>query len=79
MAGFPDWVASDCKRQSGINERVPQFFADLAGDIVRDKVVLADGHVRPVLLGASDVNDRSVFSLCDCALNLRPREIFYVE
>jgi hypothetical protein len=63
------------QRQRRIHQRVAQFLRDPLGDMARHEIVLADHHVRAVLLAAAGVDDRSALSRVDGIAHLRPGQV----
>src|ERR1700674_388649 len=72
-------ITSGRERQRRIDECVAEFDRDRTGDPARDEVVLADRHVRTVLLGASSVDDGVRLPGLNRLLHFRPGEIFDVD
>src|ERR1700687_3090519 len=58
-------IARDSEWQSGIDQSIAQLDCDRTGEVPRDEVVFPDGHVRAVLLGAADVDDRARLARLD--------------
>ena len=52
MRGLCRGIAGDGKGNDGIDQRVAELVGNLLGAIARNEVVLADRHVRAVLLAA---------------------------
>ena len=68
-------VAGDGEGQHGIDQRVAEILRDPLRTIAGNEIVLADRHVRAVLLAAADKDDRGTLAGGDRVAHFRPGQV----